>query len=190
MLAQATGLRQSELLGVRWSDLDLDKRVLRFSVQYGRDGVLRAPKTQAGVRTLPLPTFAVDTFRATAPRSKPSAQRRRVGRQLGRSDRHTHGRPVNHGNARRSWNRILEHAGVEHRGIHHMRHAWVTMLAEHGVHPRVAQQLAGHDDERMTGRIYTHVTPPMFDATAAVIDQAMNELNGSKDGSKADDDEG
>lgn len=50
-------------------------------------------------------------------------------------------------------------------------------------------QLAGHDDERMTGRIYTHVTPPMFDATAAVIDQAMNELNGSKDGSKADDDE-
>jgi integrase len=32
--------------------------------------------------------------------------------------------------------------GVEHRGIHHMRHAWVTMLAERGVHERVTQQLA------------------------------------------------
>jgi hypothetical protein len=40
------------------------------------------------------------------------------------------GRPVNHANARRSWNRILRTAGVEHREVHHMRHAYVTMLAE------------------------------------------------------------
>ena len=66
-----------------------------------------------------------------------------------------------------------------------MRHSWVTMLAEKGVHQRVAQQLAGHADGRMTAQVYTHVTPPMFDATAAVIDQAMNDLNGSKDGSRA-----
>jgi hypothetical protein len=50
VLAQATGLRQSELLGVRWSDLDLNARVLRFRVQYGRDKVLRPPKTDAGER--------------------------------------------------------------------------------------------------------------------------------------------
>jgi hypothetical protein len=64
-----------------------------------------------------------------------------------------------------------------------MRHAWVTMLAERGVHQRVAQQLAGHDDDCMTARIYTHVTPPMFDVAAAAIDQAMDDLNGSKGGS-------
>ena len=57
------------------------------------------------------------------------------------------------------------------------------MLAERGVHQRVAQQLADHGDEWMTARIYTHVTPPMFDVAAAAIDEAMDDLNGSKGGS-------
>jgi integrase len=184
VLAQATGLRQSELLGVRWADLDLEARVLRFRVQYGRDGVLRAPKSEAGVRLLPLPAFAVGALREH--RERQDQERAEAGEwddSWGVVIATRNGRPVNHANARRSWNRIVERAGVEHRGIHHMRHAWVTMLAERGVHQRVAQQLAGHDDERMTARIYTHVTPPMFDVAAAAIDQAMNDLNGSKGGS-------
>jgi integrase len=52
VLAHATGLRQSELLGVRWADVDFDTRVLRFTTQYGRDGILREPKTTAGLRVL------------------------------------------------------------------------------------------------------------------------------------------
>jgi hypothetical protein len=84
-----------------------------------------------------------------------------------------------HANARRSWNRILRTAGVEHRDIHHLRHAYVTMLAEQGVHERVAQQLAGHADARMTREIYTHVTAPMFDAAADAISQAVDGTFGS-----------
>ena len=64
VLAHATGLRQSELLGVRWTDLDLGARVLRFTTQYGREGVLREPKTIAGLRVLPLPQSTVDVLRA------------------------------------------------------------------------------------------------------------------------------
>ena len=53
------------------------------------------------------------------------------------------GRPVGHRNAHRAWTRIVRNAGVEHRGIHHMRHAYGTSLAEIGVHERVAQYLLG-----------------------------------------------
>jgi hypothetical protein len=60
-----------------------------------------------------------------------------------------------------------------------MRHAYVTMLAERGVHERVAQQLAGHADARMTREIYTHVTAPMFDAAATAISQAVDGTFGS-----------
>jgi hypothetical protein len=60
-----------------------------------------------------------------------------------------------------------------------MRHAYVTMLAEQGVHERVAQQLAGHADARMTREIYTHVTAPMFDAAADAISQAVDGTFGS-----------
>lgn len=183
VLAQATGLRQSELLGVRWCDLDLDARVLRFRVQYGRDGVLRAPKTRAAVRVLPLRGLPLPRWEH---RERQLQERAEAGEWDDRWDvviATRNGRPVNHANARRSWNRIVERAGVEHRGVHHMRHAWVTMLAECGVHERVTQQLAGHADGWMTREVYTHVTAPMFDATVAVIEQVMNDLNGSKGGS-------
>jgi len=60
-----------------------------------------------------------------------------------------------------------------------MRHAYVTMLAEQGVHERVAQQLAGHADARMTRDIYTHVTGPMFEKAANTIARAVDNTFGS-----------
>ena len=49
VLAHATGLRQSELLGIRWSDVDLDRKLLRFGTQLKRDMSLEGPKTAAGI---------------------------------------------------------------------------------------------------------------------------------------------
>jgi integrase len=67
--------------------------------------------------------------------------------------------------------------GVEHRGIHHLRHAFVTLLAEQGVHERVAQHLAGHADGRMTREVYTHVTRTMLDGGTAVVERAALDLH-------------
>jgi hypothetical protein len=55
---------------------------------------------------------------------------------------------------------------VEHRGIHHLRHAYVTMLTDHA-------------DARMTREIYTHVTAPMFEAPTDAIAQAVDGTFGS-----------
>jgi integrase len=179
VLAHATGLRQSELLGVRWTDLDLDARVLRFATQYGRDGILREPKTTAGLRVLPLPQSTIDALKAHRELQDRERATAVEWEDWGLVIATSTGRPVNHANARRSWNRIVRSAGVEHRGIHHMRHAYVTMLAEQGVHERVAQQLAGHADARMTREIYTHVTAPMFEAAATAIGRAVDGTFGS-----------
>ncbi len=191
VLAHATGLRQSELLGVRWTDLDLTARVLRFTTQYGRDGILREPKTTAGLRVLPLPQSTIDVLRAHREQQERERATAVEWEDWGLVIATRTGRPVNHANARRSWNRILRSAAVDHRGIHHLRHAYVTMLAEQGVHERVAQQLAGHADARMTREIYTHVTAPMFEAAASAISHAVdgtfvssadaNGANGSSD---------
>ena len=179
VLAHATGLRQSELLGVRWTDLDLDNRILRFTTQYGRDGILREPKTTAGLRVLPLPQSTIDVLRAHREQQDRERAATPEWEDRGWSSPPAPAGPSTHANARQSWNRILRKAGVDHRGIHHMRHAYVTMLAERGVHERVAQQLAGHADARMTREIYTHVTAPMFDAAATAIPQAVDGTFGS-----------
>jgi integrase len=97
------------------------------------------------------------------------------------------GRPVSHRNAHRSWTRIVRKAGVEHRGIHHMRHAFITTLAERDVRERTAQHLAGHEDGRMTREIYTHVTRTMPNRANAIIEDAVGDITrrvgGSLDGS-------
>jgi integrase len=61
-------------------------------------------------------------------------------------------------------------------GIHHLRHAFVTALAERGVHERVAQHLVGHADSRMTRDIYTHVTRTMLDGATEAMEAAAQDV--------------
>jgi hypothetical protein len=64
-----------------------------------------------------------------------------------------------------------------------MRHTFITTLTENGVHQRVAQQLAGHADSRMTKEVYTHVTDAMMRAAAEAIEPATDATVGSPGGS-------
>jgi site-specific recombinase XerD len=98
------------------------------------------------------------------------------------------GRPINQRNLSRVWRRVTERAGVEQRGIHHLRHTYGTTLAESGVHERVAQQLLGHADSRTTREIYTHVRERMMDhavqAISDAVDRVVGEASGSRIGSR------
>jgi site-specific recombinase XerD len=100
------------------------------------------------------------------------------------------GRPISQRNMQRVWRRVTERAGVEHRGIHHLRHTYGTNLAEQGVHERAAQQLLGHADSRTTREIYTHVSEKMMDDAVRAISDAVEGVigeraaaNGSRNGS-------
>lgn len=183
VLAYATGLRQSEVLGVRWSDLDLDAGWLRVRQQMGRDGRFKDLKTEAARRAVPLPGTVVALLRAHRGR-----QDRERADAIAWDDPDlvlctATGRPINQRNAHRSWTRMLEQAGVRHRGMHHLRHTFVTALAERGVPERATQHLAGHADSRMTRRIYTHVTDAMLEAAADAIEDATGALPGDEVGS-------
>ena len=72
----ATGLRRSELLGLRWSDFDETAGTLTVSgklVRVAGKGLMRIDdtKTAAGRRTLPLPRFAIDMLTARRDRAVP-----------------------------------------------------------------------------------------------------------------------
>ena len=63
MTAIFTGLRASELRGLRWSDLDLKNATLQVRQRADRYAALGAPKTKTSQRTLPLPPIVVNTLR-------------------------------------------------------------------------------------------------------------------------------
>jgi integrase len=183
VLAHATGLRQSELLGLRWSDLDLDGGWLHLRRQLGRDGTLKGLKSEAGQRTLPLPARVVQVLRVHKAAQEVERRTAVYWEDHGLVTCTDTGRPMGHRNAHRAWTQILKRACVAHRGIHHMRHTFITTLAENGVHQRVAQQLAGHADSRMTKEVYTHVTDAMMRAAAEAIERVTDATVGSPGGS-------
>jgi integrase len=152
-LVHATGMRLSELLGQRWSDVDLDNGLLRLSKQLDPLGPdLKDVKSEAGQRWLPLPPVIVDLLREHKQGQDEQRARADVWEDRDLIFATRNGRPISQCNMQRTWRRVTERAGVVHRGIHHLRHTYGTTLAENNVHERVARSSLGTPTAAPRGR--------------------------------------
>jgi integrase len=147
----ATGCRISEVLGLRWSDIDLKARTISITGKIigvkGR-GLIRDhnTKTDAGKRVLPLPTFAVAMLFA---------------RQVG-ADANLHDVifPSSNGNLRdpdgvsKQWRRVREALGYEWVTSHTFRRTLATIIDAEGMSARVGADQLGHRHVSMTQDVY------------------------------------
>jgi integrase len=178
VVAIHTGLRRGELLGLRWTDADLDAGTVTVRRSLDVDGAFKTPKNQAARRTLKLTLRALDALKAH--RARQYTERLRAGSRWQDHDLvfpNTVGKPMNAGNLyRREFQPLLEKAGLANEGftIHSLRHTFATTLADKGVHPSTAQKMLGHSDIRMTLAIYTHATDGMHDAATTALEEAFS----------------
>jgi integrase len=142
------GLRRGEVLGVRWSDIDLRQGVLHVRQQVQRiGGDLQALplKTKSGRRDLPLVpllTRSLSAKPATDPDDFVFAT--------------STGRPIEPRNFVRSFHRIREQHGLRRIRVHDVRHTAATMLKRLGIPARDAQLILGHSTVQITQEIYQH----------------------------------
>jgi integrase len=178
VVAIYTGLRRGELLGLKWTDADLDKGTLRVQRSLDVDGTFKAPKTDAARRTLKLTPRALDALKAHKVRQ--NAERLQAGTRWQDHNLvfpNTIGKPMNAGNLyRREFQPHLKRAGLANEGftIHSLRHTFATTLADRGVHPSTPQKMLGHSDIRMTLSIYTHAIDGMQDAATDALEDAFS----------------
>jgi integrase len=162
VLALCLGLRRGELLGLRWSDIDLDAETLEVSVSLQRvGGKLRLvpPKTDDSARTVPLPPICVKALRD-------HAERQAVERVAAGMDWEGHGlvfpsrlgTPMEPDNLRRSWGRICHTAGITAVRFHDIRHTCVSLLLDLKVPPHIVREIVGHSDIEVTMTIYAHAS--------------------------------
>jgi integrase len=177
-LALHTGMRRGELLGLRWSDLDLEVGTVSVKRSLDVDGTFKEPKNQTSRRTVPLTLQAVEALRAH--RVRQNEERLKAGAKWQDNDLvfpNTLGKPENPGNVyRRNFQPLLKRAGLAGQGftLHSLRHTFATTLAAKGVNPGTAQKLLGHSDVRMTLAIYTHATDGMRDEAMGAISEAFS----------------
>jgi integrase len=178
VLALTTGMRQGELLGLRWRDVDLEAEVLSVRVTLQKVAgryTLAEPKTTRGRRRIPLVPEAVAALRAH--RARQSEERLRVGQAWRGLDLvfcDETGEPLNGISVLRySFYPLLKRAGVEKVRFHDLRHTTATLLLREGVHPKIVAELLGHATISITLDTYSHVLPDMMRRATAAMSRAL-----------------
>jgi len=172
-----TGLRRSELLALKWRNLDLDLACVYIAHSLHRldDGIIiiKEPKTSSSRRPVDLPPSLALLLRQH--RADEEVQRLMLGRSLTEDDfvfSHVDGSPLNPNTVTHTFARVAERAGMQLR-LHDLRHIHATMLLKAGTHPRVVQERLGHSSIATTLDIYSHTVPGMQKAAAERLDTLL-----------------
>lgn len=164
-----TGMRLGELLGLKWSDIDLPNNELhiqrtlykskdpdtsnsRWQLYFGD------PKTEASVRTIPLNETAIKVLADVF--EQQNQNKIRAGTAYEDNDLvfcTQLGRPLDPNNMRRTFYSICDEIGIKDMHPHCLRHTFATRGAENNVDVRVMQRLLGHSNIQETADTYTHV---------------------------------
>jgi integrase len=143
----ATGFRRSELLALQWTDFDQDGGTLTVTGKLIRAtgyGLQRIDKTKsaAGMRTVPLPKFAVEMLEARRSREFYGQHTMVFPSTAG-----TWRDPNNFG---KQWRKVREGLGVEEVTSHSFRKALATLIDDEGLSARIAADQLGHARVSMT----------------------------------------
>ncbi len=177
VLAASTGMRRGEILGLRWSAVDLDAGLVRVVSTLQRiDGRLELvePKTDRSRRSVALPAFGVEVLRV---HRKEQAERRLLAGPawqdfdlvIDRGD----GQPMDPGHLSHAFGRIARRVGLPGIRFHDLRHGYATTLLAAGVHPKIVSEAPGHASVGFTMDVYSHVLPTMQEQAARAIQVAL-----------------
>jgi len=152
LVALFCGLRASELRGLRWADIDFDRKVINVSQRADAGHRIGRLKSKAGYREIPCPPIVINGLREwklVCPKG-----------DLGLVFPNKLGRVESHANlAQRGLKPILRAAGIDpgKYGLHSLRHACASLWIESGFNPKQIQALMGHSSIKVTFDVYGHL---------------------------------
>lgn len=153
LLAVCLGLRRSEILGLKWENVDLKKNLITIScakvLNIENQYVEKAPKSYAGERTLPLPEMLIDTLKKERDKSNSPYVVDMTGGAL--SDR---------------FSKLLKRNDIPHMRFHDLRHVNAAIMLKLNVPNKYAAERMGHATEDMLKNVYQHT-----------LEHEMNSIN-------------
>lgn len=183
-LLASTGMRRGEVLGLRWSDVDLERSRLRITRTLVTTDVQRkgqpgyswgTPKTAKGRRLVALDEACVTALRAH--RARQLGERLALGAGYADSDLvvcTVTGEPLHPKTFSYYFRRAARRTGLPPIRLHDLRHTHATLALRAGVHPRVVQERLGHANVSITLDTYSHVDLDMQAAAARQVAALVN----------------
>jgi len=179
VLAVHTGLRQGELLGLKWDDIDLQARTLqvRRALITARGGPrLATPKTKGSRRRVSLTGVAAEALKGHLERQLAEIDRAgSLWQENGLVFASETGAPLDRRYlTSRRFKPLLKRAGLPHFRFHDLRHTCATLLLTQNVNPKVVSEMLGHSSIAITLDTYSHVLPNMQDSAARALEEALS----------------
>ncbi len=180
-----SGLRRSEILGLKWADMDFmfGQLSVNRTLHQLKDGryIFRPPKTAKSKRKVSLTPLSLEVMQEYYEEQKklcdtlgiPFSDERLVFCHV------EDGKPLRPNTITRAWVSIGEKAGLKHIRLHDCRHTHASLLLKQGVHPKIVSERLGHSSVQITLDTYSHVTPGLQAAAAKSFDEAFT--NGYND---------
>lgn len=172
-----TGLRTGELIGLKWSDIDFKKRILKVerSMEYRyKVGEWRVgePKSKSGYRTIPLTNEAIRILKEQKRKNSKidiiSMEWADIVFLCGK------GTPVKNSTYDSNLFKICDKAGINRFSMHVLRHTFATRCIEAKMLPKTLQKIMGHSNIGITMNLYVHITE---DEKQKEIDMVADALN-------------
>jgi len=172
LTAVLTGLREGELLGLPWGDIDWQNRQIYVRQQYtaGRFSEL---KTKASRRRVDLPGELAQELRRWRLQCPPGAHD--LVFPTGAGNPESHSNLLNRG-----FYPALRRAGLRKIRFHDLRHTYASLLIANGEHPKRIQALMGHSSINVTMDVYGHLMPGAGDEVADRLGALVFRPSGSK----------
>ena len=179
--AVSTGLRQAEMLGLRWRDLDLDMLSISISrVLYKRGGVtqFKEPKTTHSRRHVAM-TPKLSIFMREYKSSRESLYIQ-VGHVLGLDDlvfTSVDFRPLNASVLGHNFHQLVQKADLTGVRFHDLRHTFASLMLLRGVSPKVISEALGHASVAFTMDTYSHIIKGMQEDAMKLLDEVLPKAN-------------
>lgn len=178
-VAIGTGMRQGEIMGLRWSDLDLEigtARVERSLEETKANGLrYKLPKSKNGVRTISLPSSVTRMLRAHW--KQRAEQRLSLG--LGKPDTEAlvfcdhEGGPIRPSRVSGAWRDVVVSRKLPRIRFHDLRHTHASALISSGLDVVKISRRLGHASPVVTLSVYAHLFRQTDDGAADAIEAAM-----------------
>ena len=177
-VAVTTGMRQGEILGLRWSDVDVTRGVvaIRGSLQRSRGQVfISEPKTARSRRQVELSGMAIAALTAERTRQRNLREDMPDGwNPLDLVFPTPAGTPQHGKTLTTSYHQLLKRAQLPRVRFHDLRHTAATLMLSRGVHPKIVSEMLGHANIAITLDLYSHVTPTMQREAASAMDSLLS----------------
>jgi integrase len=175
-LAIATGMRQGEILGLRWADVDFDNMKVSITQTLSHDGkeLVKGAKTAMSIRSIAIDSETVAALQRH--RKLVLEEKLRAGNiyeDLGLVVCTNIGTVTKPRAIMKVWNRIRDKAQLPRITFHDLRHTHASLMLKQNVHPKIVSERLGHSSVNITLDTYSHLLPNMQQDAAELLGKTL-----------------